>query len=147
MPRTAALFPSLDAVRSAVGQVSGNVVLLVEDEDSLAELLAHLLKRLQIQVVRAASGATGLRLFEENRARIALAFVDCHLPDMDGRQLCGELRQREPHLPLLLTSGRDQRAVAASFAAGGPAGFLAKPYMPAEVLGRVSALIAGSPQR
>ena len=142
MRPSAALLPSLEPSTGPIPPTYENRVLLVEDEDSLAELLTHLLKRLKVEVIRAANGTDGLHLFENNRGRIALAFVDCHLPDMDGRQLCGELRKREPHLPLLLTSGRDQRAVAAIFATGGPAGFLPKPYMPADVLDRVTKLLA-----
>lgn len=147
MPPSAAPFPSLEPATASVASKRQDVVLLVEDEDSLAELLTHLLKRLGVHVLRAANGATGLQLFDSNRERIALAFVDCLLPDMTGHQLCGELRKRVPQLPLLLTSGRDQRVTVAAFVATGPTGFLPKPYMPADVLGRVSKLLAESPQR
>lgn len=119
---------------------SGDAVLLVEDEDSLAELLQHLLKRVKLRILRAADGSQALRLLAEQRASISLALVDCHLPDMAGADLCQELRARLPGLPLLVTSGRDQRALVASLASGGPTQFLPKPYMPGEVVRRVTAL-------
>jgi DNA-binding response OmpR family regulator len=119
-------------------------VLLVEDEESLAELLTHLLTRLQLRVVRASDGAAALQAFREHQPSIALAFVDCRLPDMDGADVCRELRGIHPRLPLLLTSGRDQRALAASFGATAPAAFLAKPYMPADVMRHVTALLSAT---
>lgn len=139
---SAALFSTLEpaAVPMKPAMREG-VVLLVEDEDSLAELLTHLLARIKVSVLRAADGAQATRLFAEHRTRIALAFVDCHLPDADGGELCEELRAAAPGLPLLLTSGRDKRGLEAHFAAGGPCQFLAKPYMPAEVMHRVTALL------
>ncbi|HYP17009.1 MAG TPA: response regulator [Opitutus sp.] len=138
----AALFPSLEPANApAVAPAREGVVLLVEDEDSLAELLTHLLRRIQVRVLRAADGAAARRLFAEHREAISLAFVDCHLPDMAGADLCQELRAAAPGLPLLLTSGRDQRALETQLAAGGPCQFLPKPYMPAEVMRRVNSLL------
>jgi CheY-like chemotaxis protein len=145
MPSSAAQLPQLEPL-SASGPAAApeRAVLLVEDEESLAELLSHLLSRLQLRVIRAADGAAALQAFQQQQAAIALAFVDCRLPDMDGAEVCRELRGMNPRLPLLLTSGRDQRALAASFAATAPAAFLAKPYMPADVMRHVTALLSAT---
>lgn len=145
MPPSAALFPSLDSVAESdsVSRRKG-AVLLVEDEATLAELLTHLLTRVQVEVIHAASGTVAMQIFKERRESIALAFVDCHLPDMDGRTVCQQLRSVAPGLPLLLTSGRDQRTLEAVFAASGPTGYLPKPYMPGEVLRRVTMLLNAS---
>ena len=116
-------------------------VLLVEDDESLSDLLKHLLNRMKVRVLHAANGAAAVAMYAEHRADVALAFVDCHLPDCEGGELCQQLRALAPNLPLLLTSGRDQRALQAVFAAGGPCSFLAKPYMPAEVMGRVKMML------
>jgi len=85
-----------------------------------------------------------MTMLAENRTSVALAFVDCHLPDSEGGELCQKLRAFAPGLPLLLTSGRDQRALETIFVATGPCSFLAKPYMPAEVMGRVKTMLAKS---
>lgn len=145
MPPSAALFPSLEsAAEPDVASRRKGAVLLVEDEATLAELLTHLLARVQVEVIHASSGEIAMQMFNERRDGIALAFVDCHLPDMDGRALCQKLREVSPGLPLLLTSGRDQRTLEAVFAAGGPTGYLPKPYMPGEVLRRVTMLLNAS---
>jgi DNA-binding response OmpR family regulator len=120
-------------------------VLLVEDDESLADLLKHLLGRMKIRVLHASTGAAAVTLFAEHRATVALAFVDCHLPDAEGGELCQRLRALSPGVPLLLTSGRDQRALESVFAEGGPCSFLAKPYMPADVMGRVKGMLNKTP--
>lgn len=140
---SAALFPSVEpATATGSSPQREAVVLLVEDEDSLAELLKHLLARIKVRVLHAADGAQALQLLQLHRASISMAFVDCHLPDMMGAELCRELRASMPGLPLLLTSGRDQRAVQTVYAAGGPCAFLPKPYMPADVTRHVTALMS-----
>lgn len=142
---SAAQLPQLEPLSvPAAAATPGRAVLLVEDEESLAELLTHLLTRLQLRVIRAADGAAAIQLFSQHQPVIALAFVDCRLPDMDGGDVCRELRGMAPRLPLLLTSGRDQRALAASFGADAPAAFLPKPYMPADVTRHVTALLSAT---
>lgn len=142
MLSSATLLPSLEPLVNTASPVEPEMaVLLVEDEDALAELLHHLLRRLNVRVLHAIDGAQALQLFTAHRANIALAFVDCHLPDISGADLCEVLRGERPDLPLLLTSGRDQRVLEKTFATTGPCSFLPKPYMPAEVVRRVSALL------
>jgi DNA-binding response OmpR family regulator len=143
MSSSVALFPSLEQTAAQTGPAEATgAVLLVEDDESLADLLKHLLARMKIRVLHASTGAGAVTMFAEHRATVALAFVDCHLPDSEGGELCQKLRSIGPGLPLLLTSGRDQRALETVFAATGPCSFLAKPYMPAEVMGRVKSMLA-----
>lgn len=139
---TATLLPSLEPLAPASEPLEfAATVLLVEDEDALAELLKCLLVRLKVRVLHAADGAQALQLLAEYRGKVNLAFVDCHLPDIGGPDLCELLRDQVPGLPLLLTSGRDQRNVVGNFTSGGPCAFLPKPYLPADVMRRVSSLL------
>ncbi|HTO03355.1 MAG TPA: response regulator [Opitutus sp.] len=137
-----ALFPNLEQTAESSMASSMGAVLLVEDDESLSDLLKHLLNRMKVRVLHAATGAAAVAMFAEHQASVALAFVDCHLPDCEGGELCQQLRAVAPGLPLLLSSGRDQRALQSVFAVGGPCSFLAKPYMPAEVMGRVKSMLS-----
>lgn len=117
-----------------------DIVLVVEDDDTVARLMTHILTRVPRRVLRARDGAECARLFREHAAAIALVIMDCRLPDTDGASLCNELRRMSPGLPVLLTSGRDQsRAPALNH---GATAFLAKPFLPAQVEHKVSALLA-----
>ena len=140
-----ALFPSLEQTTTPTSSGdAARAVLLVEDDESLADLLKHLLGRIQVRVLHAATGAAAMAMLAENQTSVALAFVDCHLPDSGGGELCQKLRAQAPGLPLLLTSGRDQRDLESIFVATGPCSFLAKPYMPADVMARVKTMLANT---
>jgi DNA-binding response OmpR family regulator len=125
----------------AVETRARDTVLLVEDDESLAKLFALLLQRCCLRVVHARSGADCLKVFAENQSAIALLLMDCNLPDTHGGVLCHRLRAAVPGLPVLLTSGRRQESLQSLLAADGPTGFLPKPFMPADVVPHVRALL------
>ena len=118
-----------------------DAILLVEDDDMVAILLTQVLERVRWRVLRADDAASGERLAAQHGSAIAVAVVDCGLPDADGVGLGGRLRVTLPGLPLLLTSGRECSGVVQDLAAGGPAAFLGKPFLPGEVLNAVRNLL------
>ncbi len=144
MPSTLHMYAPVVSGGARGPTLGGNpgMVLFVEDEPTLAVLMGHLLARLTQSVLHAADGTAALHLFAEYRDEIALVIVDCQLPDMPGFELCQLLRTLVPGVPLILTSGRDQRPLVAALSTGGPTEFLPKPYLPGEVVRRVGALLA-----
>jgi DNA-binding response OmpR family regulator len=145
MPATHVLeADSVLAVRPATPLPSAStrdLVLLVEDDEPIAGLLAHILERMNWRVAVASTGAECLRLLETHREEIGLAFLDCSLPDLHGGSLCARLRATVPGLPVLLTSGRTQPGLLELVAADGPAVFLSKPFLPADVMRQVRILL------
>ena len=119
-----------------------DTLLLVEDDDMVAQLLMQVFRRIRWRVLRASDGAESRYLLEQNHPTIALALVDYGLPDGDGAALCQRLRAIRPGLPVLLTSGRSQSSIIQGLAADGPAAFLAKPFLPSDVLREVQDLVA-----
>src|SRR5262249_47500024 len=77
-------------------------ILIVEDDQHLAYILCRVLSRSGYEVKWAAVAAAALR--EPDRSP-ALALIDLNLPDGNGVDLAGELRARNPNLPLLLMTG------------------------------------------
>ena len=145
MPAPIALeFYSRLPVRTAPPQsatLTRDLVLLVEDDEPIAGLLARILERMQWRVAVAGDAAQCLRLLETHRAEVALALIDCSLPDAHGGSLCANLRAAVPGLPVLLTSGRTQPGLLELVAADGPAAFLSKPFLPGDVMLQVRALL------
>ena len=121
-----------------------DTVLVVEDQDHVAGLLACMLERANFRVLRARDGAEGLRLFAEHGARIALAMLDGTLPDMSGDSLGRRLRQCASGLPVLFVSGRDVTALRTLFAGESLMDFVTKPFFPADVLRQARKLIAAA---
>jgi DNA-binding response OmpR family regulator len=118
-----------------------DTILLVDDDDLVASLVARLLERGRWRVIRAIDGAGAEYAVSQHGPAIALALVDGRLPDTEGAPLCERLRAVVPGLPVLLVSGRECSSLACALAAGGPAAYLAKPFMPLDVLRQVQSLI------
>ncbi len=96
------------------------------------------------RVLQAGDGAEAERLMTQHGPAIALALVDCSLPDIDGAELCERVRTQRASLPVLLMSGREQSPLARKLAMGGPVRprFLAKPFLPGDVMREVQTLLA-----
>jgi len=116
--------PLLDfrrAVPAGVGEM-----LLVEDDDEVAALVAEMARGLGYGVTRVASGEAALGALSNGR-RIDVVFSDIMMPGgMNGIDLARELRRRRPALPILLTSG--YAAAVQSQADADGLEILSKPY-------------------
>jgi PAS domain S-box-containing protein len=101
-------------------------VLLVEDDDEVAALLAEMLAQLGFEVTRTASASAALGALANDRA-VDLVLSDIMMPGgMNGVDLAREVNRRRPRLPVLLTSGYAETTKRDA----GAAGFmlLPKPY-------------------
>ena len=106
---------------------SGNGrILVVEDDEAVAGMVAGMLSQLGYDVLRASDAAGALRAVDDGEA-INLVFSDIVMPGgMDGLGLARELRSRCPELPVVLTSGHP--GTASSELEGSGLRVLAKPY-------------------
>ena len=88
-------------------------VLLVEDEDSVADVVTQMMRELGYEVRRTASAAAALRMIEAD-PEFDLVFSDMVMPGrMNGVELAREIANRRPDLPVLLTTGFSEAATAA----------------------------------
>jgi two-component system OmpR family response regulator len=113
--------------------------LIVEDDSTIADFVAHGLKEAGFTVDRAADGESGLQL--ASMGDYAVAIIDVMLPQRDGMSLIKALRQRNVTTPVLILSAKhtvDDRV--AGLEAGGD-DYLIKPFAFTELLARVQALI------
>jgi two-component system OmpR family response regulator len=113
--------------------------LIVEDDSTIADFVAHGLKEAGFTVDRAADGESGLQL--ASTGDYAVAIIDVMLPKRDGMSLIKALRQRNVTTPVLILSAKhtvDDRV--AGLEAGGD-DYLIKPFAFTELLARVQALI------
>jgi two-component system cell cycle sensor histidine kinase/response regulator CckA len=129
----------------ATAPASGReTILVVEDQDPIAALLTCVLERGGFQVLRARDAADAREIFRLHANQVVVALLDCALPDVNGHVLCAQLREDGPRLPVLFVSGRDLSPVRHALAAGGPTAFVAKPFLPGDILREVRALIGAS---
>ncbi len=111
-------------------------ILLVEDDERLARLIATYLERHAAKVIIAIDGVTG-------RATAASEAFDCvvldvQLPGCDGISLCRDVRGRS-HVPIVMVSAHTDEDTRVNGFEAGADDFLAKPYHPRELLARIHA--------
>lgn len=113
-------------------------VLLVEDEQTLTDIIADTLSEKDFTVTVAYNGVEGLRAFDRERPQVVV--TDIMMPGMDGLSLVAELRRREPSVPILFLSARSAAEdVVRGFEAGGN-DYLRKPFAMSELIVRLRAL-------
>lgn len=103
-------------------------LLIVDDEEVLVELLHRLVERHGYKALSAMSGQDALRLFDENRDRIALVITDLMMPEMDGKQLAKELLRRDPSVRILISTGYSEPTDISYLMEAGARGIVMKPY-------------------
>jgi DNA-binding response OmpR family regulator len=114
------------------------VVLLVEDEASIAEPFARALEREGYSTVVASTAAAARDLFTQRRPNIVL--LDLTLPDGDGRELCREWR-RESQVPIIMLTARGTETDRVVGLELGADDYVVKPFSVAEVAARIRAVL------
>ena len=83
----------------------GATVLIVDDEAAVRRTLSDMLASQEIEVLEAANGRLALDIFTAHQSEVALVFLDMQMPVMDGAETFRQLRQLDPHLKVIVTSG------------------------------------------
>ncbi|WP_379163755.1 response regulator transcription factor [Paenibacillus sp. sgz5001063] len=113
-------------------------ILIVEDEEAIARVLGAYLKKAGFQVTRAADGRTALENF--GMAPPSLVLLDINLPNMDGFELLGLIRERSS-CPVIMLTARDSIHDRLAGLDGGADDYMSKPFIPDEVVARVNAVL------
>jgi PAS domain S-box-containing protein len=109
-------------------------ILVVEDEPSVRELVAALLRHYGYRVLQAANGPEALEIWARHRDEIDLLLTDLVMPKrMNGRQLAERLWQDRPDLKVIFTSGYSAEVVGEDFLQRPGIVYLQKPYPPAQL--------------
>jgi two-component system OmpR family response regulator len=116
-------------------------VLMIEDDLEIAEFLADYLIKQNIKVKNIDSPFVAL---SELRLRpYDLVILDLSLPDMDGTEVCREIR-KESDIPIIISSARSDISDKAICFAYGADDYMPKPYESAELVLRIHSLLKRS---
>src|ERR1700728_1437435 len=114
-------------------------LLVVDDEQTILELLSGSLRFAGFEVVTAASGAEALRAAAVSRPDLVL--LDVMMPDGDGFEVLRRMRSSGPGVPVIFLSARDGvRERVTGLALGGD-DYVTKPFSLDEVLERIRAVL------
>jgi len=113
-------------------------VLIVEDEESLADPLAYLLRKEGFQATVAVDGPAALAEFDQSGADIVL--LDLMLPGMSGTDVCRQLRARSS-VPVIMLTARDSEIDKVLGLELGADDYVTKPYSARELIARIRAVL------
>ncbi|MDM5315600.1 response regulator transcription factor [Fictibacillus sp. b24] len=114
-------------------------LLVVEDEISISTLLQFNLEQAGFQVVTAMDGKSGLEKAESEGPNLII--LDLMLPEMDGIEVCKELRLRKLNIPILMLTAKDDEFDKVLGLELGADDYMTKPFSPREVVARVKAIL------
>lgn len=116
-----------------------NKILIVEDEQAIAELEKDYLEMAGFEVLHAANGKEGVAMALSEQ--VQLIILDIMLPDMDGFEICKRVRQVKD-VPILFVSAKKEEVDKVRGLGIGADDYITKPFSPSELVARVKAHIA-----
>lgn len=121
-------------------------ILVVDDDTNICELLRLYLEKEQYRVLLAHDGVTALKVFQENNPDLVL--LDIMLPQLDGWQVCREIRKTS-NKPIIMLTAKGETFDKVLGLELGADDYVVKPFDTKEVVARVKAVLrrtSGSPE-
>jgi two-component system, OmpR family, response regulator len=113
--------------------------MIVDDDPNIRELVSVLLKNHGFEACEAADGRDALKKMTPDKPDLVI--IDIMMPNLDGFELCRQLRQNYENLPILILTARVELASKVKGFGLGSDDYLTKPFEDAELVLRVQALL------
>jgi two-component system cell cycle sensor histidine kinase/response regulator CckA len=103
-------------------------VLLVDDEEMILDVGRQLLEKLGYKVLSAGNGKQAIEIYKKNKDNIQIVILDMIMPDMGGGETYDRLKEIDPEIKVLLSSGYSINGQATEILNRGCNGFIQKPF-------------------
>jgi two-component system, OmpR family, response regulator len=113
-------------------------ILIVDDDSHIRELVRLYLHRNGFDIVEAADGMQALSILDNTK--VDLVMLDIMMPNIDGWELCREIRDRST-LPILMLTAQGETTQKVRGLQLGADDYIVKPFEPVELVARVQALL------
>ena len=111
-------------------------ILLVEDEQEIAELISYYLRNENYTVIPCSTGRQALEMLDKQP--IQLAILDVMLPDVDGFDICRKIRETQTY-PIIMLTAKGEEIDKITGLTIGADDYMTKPFKPLELVARVKA--------
>lgn len=119
----------------------GELVLVVDDEDSIRKITKSTLETFGYRVLLAGDGTEALAVYQANRGDVKVVLTDMMMPLMDGQTTIRALRRLTPNVKIISASGLADDAKVVEAARDGVETFLRKPYTAEQLLRAVAKVL------
>ena len=113
-------------------------ILIIEDDPNIAELIRLYLEKDNFDVTIASDGRTGVNAFHSIHPDLIL--LDIMLPEMDGFEVCREIRKTDK-TPIIMLTAKDETVDKITGLELGADDYIAKPFDMKEVIARIHAVL------
>jgi signal transduction histidine kinase/CHASE1-domain containing sensor protein len=108
--------------------LQGRSILVIDDEPTVRQITASVLKRFGLNVHAVGSGDEAVVLMRDQPVTIDLALLDLTMPGLSGEETLRILHELRPHLPVILMSGYSESDILSRLGQHGAVDFLQKPF-------------------
>ncbi len=129
--------PPVEAIPVEPTRGGSEVILLAEDDQATRSLAREVLENFGYTVIAAEDGTQALEQYRQHHGEICLVILDAVMPGMKGVDVYREISAITPDMPVIFCSGYGADAVEGHLPAGGRIHFIAKPFLPRELLAAI----------
>lgn len=122
-------------------QTKAKKILIIEDDFDLLWMLKKLLSTQGFPILTAVTGAQGIEEFSRNLFEISVVVLDLSLPDQDGETVVLEIFKVRPDIPIIITTGSEDKVLLNRLEKLGIKRILVKPFDLQELSDAVSEFV------
>jgi len=116
-------------------------ILLVDDEEIIIDISIEMLEKLGYRVLKAISGKEAISEYQANSAKIDLVILDLIMPKISGGEVYDKLKEINPQVKVLLSSGYSVDGQATEILKRGCNGFIQKPFSMGELSRKINKIL------
>ena len=116
-------------------------ILVVDDEEMLIDIAGEMLKQLDYEVLTARSGKKAINIYKQNQGMIDLVILDMIMPEMGGGETYDRMKEINPEIKALLSSGYGLNDQISNVLKQGCNGFIKKPFTLMELSQKIKEIL------
>lgn len=115
-------------------------ILMIEDNQSVCEMMGMFFKKEKWEAEFAYDGESAVEVYEKDHETIDIVLLDLNLPKKDGMQVAADIRRVSPTVPIIMLTARDSESDQVLGLEMGADDYVTKPFSPITLIARIKAL-------
>ncbi len=135
----------VDATTSLTELQQQGCILIVDDEPMIRQLASMIIKKMGFDTIEAVDGLDAVEIFTEQHPKVIAILLDMTMPRMGGEEAFAALREINPSIPIILSSGYDEHTATSRLVDRSLTGFIQKPYAIKQLQKIITKIVASAP--